>query len=224
MKKVLITSLCALTLLFSSAQVYAQESEVVVDYAADQSDFADDSETIDYEYGIQEQSDELEDIEIEITDEQLLKGITVLLTRNPDGSINQLVDDEDIEAYLNRPKTRQKRSVGDGAIEIATFHVGFNNWNNDTGRLYLHVSADEAIFSVSGNAYVKSTDELNPKSYHDANFSLLLRGTYEASRVLNEHVNTGKEKKVRVGFKNVILTSNDGEAISFANKSSLVAR
>lgn len=214
-RKVLSASICAFTLLVTSLPVYAEEIEnSTSEYSNENIQYQE--EYTEYEIG---------DIEFEITEDELLhEGATVIITRNPDGSIKQLVTDEEIEAFLNQPKTKQKRSAGDGVLEFVTFHIGFNNWNNDTGRLYMVISSDEPLSMVSGNAYVKNIDLLNPKVYHDSSFSHLLRGQSSASRVLNEHVNTGKDKIVRIGYSNVIFTSIYGETGSVSSKSSLVTR
>jgi hypothetical protein len=88
----------------------------------------------------------------------------------------------------------------------------------------MKISSDEPLEMVSGNAYVKNIDILNPKTYHESSFSHPLRGQSSASRILNEHVKTGKDKIVRVGYSNVVFTSIYGEAGSVSSSSYLVTR
>ena len=47
----------------------------------------------------------------------------------------------------------QPTATADGELEWAEFHLGFNHWNDDTGRLYFTISADEPMSKVTGNAY-----------------------------------------------------------------------
>lgn len=162
-------------------------------------------------------SDIAETQEITITPEQLVEGVTVLIVFNDDGSWSQFVYDN--EATIPVPA-----ATADGELEWAKFHLGFKDWNNDTGDLYFTVSADEAMSKISGTAYVESTSWLFPKSYYDSSFSEKLYSSYNTSRTLATDVDTEDETEVRVGFRNVILSTIAGDSGAFSNSSQIVER
>lgn len=75
-----------------------------------------------------------------------------MLAKNEEGTFEQTVYyDIDVSSIP------QPTATADGELEWAEFHLGFNHWNDDTGRLYFTISADEPMSKVTGNAYVKST-------------------------------------------------------------------
>lgn len=160
---------------------------------------------------------EIEDVEV--TTEQLVDGVTVVLTRNEDDTFDQAVYYDTDAAAIPMPT-----AGADGVLEIAAFHLGFNDWNDDTGRLYYTISADEPMSSITGNAYVKSTSILFPKSYYSDSFTGSLHGSLNTSRTLKDNVNTGDETKVRVGFSGVVLTTTAGEKGYFSDTSQVVDR
>lgn len=155
--------------------------------------------------------------EINVTPEQLSDGVTVLLTFNDDGTYNQSV-------YTDESAVPVPTATADGELEWATFHLGFKDWNNDTGDLYFTVSADEAMRKVRGDAYVKSTGVLFSTYYYDDSFSESLYSPYNTSRTFATDIDTEDETKVRVGFKNVILYTTAGDTGSFSNFSQIVSR
>ena len=74
---------------------------------------------------------------VHVTPEQLSDGVTVVLTKNEDGTFEQTIFyDTDLAAIP------QPMATSDGELEWAIFHLGFNDWNDDTGRLYFTISAD----------------------------------------------------------------------------------
>lgn len=172
------------------------------------------------------EEDELQIQDIEVSIDQLSDGVTVLLTRNEDGTFDQTVfyDDVVFSEDIIADNVNQTRATADGVLEWATFHVGFNNWNNDTGRLYYTVSADEPMYNITGSAYVKSTSILFPTTYYSSSFSSLLYGYTTASRVLDDDVDTGDEDKVRVGFSSVTMNTVAGETAYFGSGSQVVER
>lgn len=192
-KKLVVSTLTALTVVLSmiapSVQVFAEESPVT----------------------------EIEDIEV--TPEQLIDGVTVVLVKNNDGTFEQIVYSDTDFAAVPQPA-----ATADGVLEWAAFHLGFNNWNNDTGRLYFTISADEPMKKVTGNAYVKSTSILFPTTYYSDSFNKSLGGSMNTSRVLYENVDTGDEDRVRVGFSNVVLLTVADEYGYFSNTSQVVDR
>lgn len=115
-------------------------------------------------------------------------------------------------------------ATADGELEWAAFHLGFNDWNDDTGRLYFSISADEPMSKVTGNAYVESTSILFPTSYYSDSFNKPLNGSMNTSRTLQDDVDTGDEDKVRVGFSSVVLTTVANEKGYFSNTSQVVER
>lgn len=192
-KKLVVSTLTALTIVLSMiapyVQVFAEESPVT----------------------------EIEDIEV--TPEQLIDGVTVVLVKNNDGTFEQVVYSDTDFAAVPQPA-----ATADGVLEWAAFHLGFNNWNNDTGRLYFTISADEPMKKVTGNAYVKSTSILFPTTYYSDSFNKSLGGSMNTSRVLHENVDTGDEDRVRVGFSNVVLLTVADEYGYFSNTSQVVDR
>ena len=163
------------------------------------------------------QSIEIDDIEV--TPEQLSDGVTVVLTKNNDGAFEQTVYYDTDPASIPQPM-----ATADGELEWAKFHLGFVDWNDDTGRLYFTISADEPMSKVTGNAYVESTSILFPETYYSDSFNKKLNGSMNTSRTLQEDVNTGDEEKVRVGFSSVILSTVAGEKGYFSNTSQVVSR
>lgn len=165
----------------------------------------------------EEQFIEIEDIEV--TPDQLADGVTVVLVKTEDGTFEQTV-------YYNTDLASipQTMDTADGELEWAAFHLGFNNWNNDTGRLYFTISADEPMSKVTGNAYVKSTSILNPQTFYSDSFDKNLNGSMNTSRTLKEKVDTGDEEKVRVGFSSVVLVTVADEKGYFSNASQVVKR
>lgn len=111
---------------------------------------------------------------------------------------------------------------GDGVLEYAVFHLGFNNWTNSTGSLYYTITADEYLKTVAGTAYVKENTALFPDTYYeDKWYTTLNPATTTATRTLAS-VNVGSATKVKVGFKNVTFTTLKGEGGSFTNQSKVV--
>lgn len=157
--------------------------------------------------------------DIEVTSEQLSDGVTVVLTKNDDGTFDQTVCCDTDLAFIPQPM-----ATADGELEWAKFHLGFVDWNNDTGRFYFTISADEPMSKVTGNAYVKSTSILFPSTYYSDSFAKKLNGSMNTSRTLQEDVNTGEEEKVRIGFSNVVLVTTAGEKGYFSNTSQVVNR
>lgn len=193
LKKILLSTLCAVAIMFGTfapaTSTMAAESQVI-------------------EIG-----------DIEVTPEQLSDGVTVVLTKNEDGTFEQTIFyDTDLAAIP------QPMATSDGELEWAIFHLGFNDWNDDTGRLYFTISADEPMSTVAGNAYVKSTSILFPTTYYSNSFSKSLYGSMNTSRTLKDDVDTGDEDKVRVGFSGVVLTTVAGETGYFSNTSQVVER
>lgn len=70
--------------------------------------------------------------EINVTTEELADGITVLMTRNADGTYSQSV-------YSREESIVVPRAADDGVIDWAKFHLGFRNWENNCGDLYISV-------------------------------------------------------------------------------------
>ncbi len=98
-------------------------------------------------------------------------GVTVLLTRNEDGTFDQTVFYDDV---------------------IFSDDIIADNVNQT------RATADEPMYNITGSAYVKSTSILFPTIYYSSSFSSLLYGYTTASRVLDDDVDTGDEDKVRV--------------------------
>ena len=160
---------------------------------------------------------ELDDIEV--TPEQMADGMTIVLIKNEDGTFEQRVCyDTDFESIP------QPMAAADGELEWASFHLGFNDWNDDTGRLYFTIAADEPMSKVTGNAYVKSTSFLRPKTFYSDSFDKKLNGSMNTSRTLKDNVDTGDVEKVRVGFSNVVLVTIADEKGYFSNTSQVVER
>lgn len=157
--------------------------------------------------------------DIEVTAEQLADGVTVVLSKTEDGTFEQAVYYDTDFGSIPQPM-----ATADGELEWAAFHLGFNDWNADTGRLYFTISADEPMSKVTGNAYVKSTSVLFPATYYSDSFNKKLNGSMNTSRTLQEDVDTGDEDKVRVGFSGVILVTVAGEKGYFSNASQVVDR
>lgn len=157
--------------------------------------------------------------DIEVTPEQLSDGVTVVLTKNEDGTFEQTVFYDTNIASIPQPM-----ATADGILEWAAFHLGFNDWNDDTGRLYFSISADEPMSKVTGNAYVKSTSILFPATYYSDSFDKELNGSMNTGRTLRDNVDTGDEDKVRVGFSSVVLTTVADEKGYFSNTSQVVER
>ncbi len=162
--------------------------------------------------------------DLEFTPTELNDGVTVIFKKNSDDTFSRTVvtDSENIMAQNNTEASLA--SVNDGQLEFATFHLGFNHWNNDKGRLYFEVNSDEPLSRVSGHAYVKGLSILNGQTFYDSTFSKKARSQYHITKTLKEHVNTGKEKKVRVGYSDVYLTIITGDSYSLGNASQIVAR
>ena len=129
-------------------------------------------------------------IELLVTKEQLEDGVTIVLAKNEEGTFEQTVY-YDIDVSSNPQPT----ATADGELEWAEFHLGFNHWNDDTGRLYFTISADEPMSKVTGNAYVKSTSIFSSKPFYSDTFKKKLYGSMKTSRTLKENVDTGDEKK-----------------------------
>ena len=157
--------------------------------------------------------------DIEVTSEQLSDGVTVVLTKNEDGTFEQTVSCDTDIASIPQPM-----ATADGELEWAAFHLGFNDWNDDTGRLYFTISADEPMSKVKGNAYVQSTSILFPATYYSDSFDEALGGSMNTSCTLKDNVDTGDEDKVRVGFSSVVLTTVANEKGYFSNTSQVVER
>ncbi len=157
--------------------------------------------------------------DIEVTPEQLSDGVTVVLTKNEDGTFEQTVYYDTDIASIPQPM-----ATADGELEWAVFHLGFNDWNDDTGRLYFTISADEPMSKVTGNAYVKSTSYLFPTTYYSDSFNKKLNGSMNTSRTLQDDVDTGDAGKVRVGFSGVVLVTVANEKGYFSNTSQVVER
>lgn len=157
--------------------------------------------------------------DVEVTAGQLADGVTIVLTKNEEGIFEQTVY-YDID-FSSIP---QPTATADGELEWAVFHLGFNNWNDDTGRLYFTISADEPMSKVTGNAYVKSTSWLFPETFYSDSFSKKLSGSMNTSRTLKEKVDTGDEEKVRVGFSSVVLLTTADEKGYFSDTSQVVER
>lgn len=193
LKKILLSTLCAVAIMFGTlapaTSTMAAESQVI----------------------------EIDDIEV--TPEQLSDGVTVVLTKNEDGTFEQTIFYDTDLAGIPQPM-----ATSDGELEWAIFHLGFNDWNDDTGRLYFTISADEPMSTVAGNAYVKSTSILFPTTYYSNSFSKSLYGSMNTSRTLKDDVDTGDKDKVRVGFSGVVLTTVAGETGYFSNTSQVVKR
>ncbi|MBA4688179.1 MAG: hypothetical protein H2184_13570 [Candidatus Galacturonibacter soehngenii] len=170
-----------------------------------------------------EQPIQVEDITATIN--QLTDGITIVLTKNEDDTFNQKVYYNTLMPQsITTTSNLKPMATADGVLEWAVFHLGFKNWNDDTGDLYYTISADEPMYSVSGDAYVKSTSILFPKSFYKDSFSSRLYSSTNTSRTLETDVDTEDEKKVRVGFSNVVLETIAGEYGYFANSSQIVER
>lgn len=155
----------------------------------------------------------------EVTLEQLTNGVTIVLSRNEDGTFDQTTYYGDDALYVP-----QIAATADGVLEWAKFHLGFVDWNDDTGRLYYTISADEPMSYISGNAYVRSTSILFPEDFFNQSFSSNLYGSMNTGRTLHDDVDTGDEEKVRIGFSGVTLTTVAGEKGSFSNSSQVVER
>lgn len=158
---------------------------------------------------------ELDDIEATIN--QLADGVTVVLTKTADGTFEQNI-------YYDTFSIPRPRATADGVLEWAEFHLGFNDWNDDTGRLYFTISADEPMYGVSGSAYVKSTSVLHPATFYSDTFDKYLNGSMNTSRTLYEDLYTEDEEKVRVGFSGVVLVTLAGDKGNFSNASQIVNR
>lgn len=151
-------------------------------------------------------------------------GITIIFLRNEDDSFSRFVV-KDSKELLNECKAASNLySFNDGKLEFATFHLGFNHWNNDTGRLYFEVNSDEPLSRVSGQAYVKSLSKLNEKIFYNHSFAKSVNGLYHVTQTLQENVHTGQEKEVRVGFSNVYLRLLTGYSQSLGAGSEVVKR
>lgn len=155
-----------------------------------------------------------------LSQEQLEDGVTVLITRNNDGTYNQEVyDDEDI-ALSSVPRSS---FAGDGVIDVAAFHLGFKDWNEDTDCLYFNVSADETLSYVDGNVYVKSTSILHPESFYNDRLHYPLFGSSNTGGTI-AYVNTGDETKVRVGYSDLYIVAISGSYANMGSASKVVNR
>ena len=155
--------------------------------------------------------------EISAAADQSDGGITVVIIFNDDGTYEQTV-------YSNLSSVSVPAATADGELEWAIFHLGFKDWNDDTGDLYFTVSADEPMWKISGTAYVRSTSILFPSYYYNDPFSENLYSSYNSSRILATDIDTEDETEVRVGFKNVILYTIAGDTATFSNASQIVSR
>ncbi len=157
--------------------------------------------------------------DVEVTKEQLEDGVTIVLAKNEEGTFEQTVYyDIDVSSIP------QPTATADGELEWAEFHLGFNHWNDDTGRLYFTISADEPMSKVTGNAYVKSTSIFSSKPFYSDMFKKKLYGSMKTSRTLKENVDTGDEKKVRIGFSSVVLLTTANQKGYFSDTSQVVKR
>lgn len=155
--------------------------------------------------------------EIEVTAAQLSDGITVLLTRNDDGTYTQSI-------YTNPEDVPMLLATADGVIDWAEFHLGFKDWTNYSNELYFNVSSDEPLDKIEGKAYVKSTSILNPEEYYSDSFEAKLYGSSNTGRQLSSGVDTKDAIKVRVGFKSVWLMTISGDYCKFKNDSIIVEK
>lgn len=108
---------------------------------------------------------------------------------------------------------------GDGVLEYAVFHIGFNNWKNTTGDLYYTITCDELLKTVAGTAYVKEKNLLFPETYYeDKWYDTLNPATTTATRILKSNIYVGNVTEVKVGFKNVTFTTLADRGGSFSNE------
>lgn len=149
--------------------------------------------------------------EMELTTEQLNDGVTVVLTRNEDGTFEQT-------SYDDVKQIPMLASTADGILEWAIFHLGLKNSTHD---LYFTLSADEPVKVVWGEAYVKSTNLLASTTYYSNSFYEEVYSS-SSSRTIKSGIDTKDATKVIVGFKNAALKTIAGETGSFSNNSKTV--
>lgn len=159
--------------------------------------------------------------EIVVSFDQLKDGVTVLVYKNVDGLFERIVGN--CESSKRAIKEIQTRDTADGILDWAVFHVGFVDWNDNTGRLYLYVSADEPMNNIYGYAYVKHY--MFPSTYYyNSFFSEYLYGYTNQTRVLCEDVDTGNTSHVIVGFRGVYMYTVAGDRADFTDGAQLVPR
>lgn len=146
---------------------------------------------------------------IELSLDQLSDGVTILITRNDDGTYSQAVYDS-LESIPALTKT------ADGTLDWAAFHLGFKDWTNYSNELYFSVSSDEPMDRITGKAYVRSTSN-SWKYYYNESFDEKLYSSFNTGRQLSSGVDTQGATTVRVGFKNVILRVISGDYGVFDN-------
>ncbi len=161
------------------------------------------------------QNFELQDIEL--SSDKLADGVSVVMNIDDNGNVSQQVYCGDFESQ------REVKATADGVLEWAIFHLGFNDWNEDTGRLYFTIEADEPITYVVGNAYVKSTSLISSIYYYNDVINDNMYKQFKGTRVVCENVDTGSADKVRVGFSNLSFGTIASYG-SFANDSVVVNR
>ena len=140
----------------------------------------------------------------------LERGIDVVIVK--DGSSLKAVTQE------------QRKSIKRAVIDFGTFHVGIVKDSSTKAHLYWSATGTQ-ITNVSGTIYCSNTSILKPKSYFSGRIDEYkhLNGRYNKANGSTKSFSIPKNtKKVKVGWKNVYITTIAGGKAYLGNASSTV--
>ena len=145
-----------------------------------------------------------------ITLSELENGIDVIIVK--DGSSLKAVTQE------------QRKALKNSVIDFGTFHVGIVKNSSTKAHLYWKATGTQITY-VSGTIYCKNTSILKPKSYYSGSIDEYkdLNGRYNKANGTTDSFKIPKSaKKVKVGWKNVYITTIAGGKAYLGNASSTV--
>jgi len=126
--------------------------------------------------------------------------------------------------HIKAVTQEQRKSIKRAVIDFGTFHVGIVKDSSTKAHLYWSATGTQ-ITNVSGTIYCSNTSILKPKSYFSGRIDEYkdLNGRYNKANGSTKSFSIPKNtKKVKVGWKNVYITTIAGGKAYLGNASSTV--